>query len=90
MLDVNLCVGHFLLEPRPFRPRMSHSRFFLGNYCCLFMPELGSISEIGTVVRLMMIESTNKVWTVKAQYGGKTILYDEETEKLQYRHEEPL
>jgi len=90
MLDVNLCVGNFLSEPRPFRPRMSHSRFFLGNYCCLFMPELGSISEIGTVVRLMMIESTNKVWTVKAQYGGKTILYDEETEKLQYRDAELL
>lgn len=82
MLDVDLGMGHFLLEPRPFRPRMSHSRFFLGNYCCLFMPEIGSVSEIGTVVRLKLDESANKVWTVKAQYGRKTLFYDEETETL--------
>ena len=49
MFDVNVGGGPFLTERRPCYPRRSHSRFFLGFYLCLLLPEIGSKSEIETV-----------------------------------------
>lgn len=84
MLDVHLDGSLYVRENRPFRPRMSHSRFFLGNYCCLFMPEFGSRSQIERVVRKKIAESNDKTWTVKSNDGkGMTLLYDEESDGRQ-------
>ncbi len=84
MFDVHLYAGVFVVAARPFLPKVSHSRFFMGNYCCIFMPEFSSRSQIERFVRKKVRESNNPHWTVKTTYNGCTFLYDEECEKKSY------
>ena len=91
MFDVSVGGGPFLRERRPCYPRRSHSRFFLGFYLCLLLPEVGSKSEIETLAREELLKSANTVWSTRTNNGnGMTVLDDEETEVLQYRHDNRL
>ena len=82
MLDVHLSAGVYIRESRPFYPGMLHSRFFLGNYCCLLMPEFGSQSQTERLVRKKLQASTDHHWSVKSNDGkGMTLFYDEESDR---------